>query len=254
MYHHQGKNRTNKENLQIAVVLSFVAGMVNVAGFLAFGKLTTNVTGHFAFFIYDISVSKFWEGLIFFLYIFSFLLGSFLSGFLIESAYYKKRINVYLYPTLLECFLLLLVLLLEYFSLIKYNDIKACLLLLAMGVQNSFVTRISKSIVRTTHITGLVTDLGIELSQLLFIKNKKDILHIKKLKFNIRLRFYIVCFFFLGGFTSGILYIKGVGIYVLLLAVMLLLLGLFYDSIRLTYLTQKRRHRNKFHHKKIKFI
>lgn len=33
MFRHQGKKRTAKHNLQIAVVLSFVAGMVNVTGF-----------------------------------------------------------------------------------------------------------------------------------------------------------------------------------------------------------------------------
>jgi uncharacterized membrane protein YoaK (UPF0700 family) len=43
-----------------------------------------------------------------------------------------------------------------------------------MGVQNSMVTQISNSIVRTTHLTGLFTDLGIELSQLFFIKKPNE--------------------------------------------------------------------------------
>ena len=46
MFRHQGKSRTLKHNLRIATVLSFVAGIVNVTGFLAFKQLTTNVTGH----------------------------------------------------------------------------------------------------------------------------------------------------------------------------------------------------------------
>ncbi|WP_409222026.1 DUF1275 family protein [Cellulophaga lytica] len=40
-----------------------------------------------------------------------------------------------------------------------------------MGLQNSFVTKISNAVVRTTHLTGLFTDLGIELSQLFFSKS-----------------------------------------------------------------------------------
>ena len=36
----------------------------------------------------------------------------------------------------------------------------------AMGLQNALVTKISNATVRTTHLTGLFTDLGIELSQL----------------------------------------------------------------------------------------
>jgi uncharacterized membrane protein YoaK (UPF0700 family) len=41
-------------------------------------------------------------------------------------------------------------------------DAMAAVLCLAMGMQNSLVTRLSGSVVRTTHLTGVVTDLGIE--------------------------------------------------------------------------------------------
>ena len=36
-----------------------------------------------------------------------------------------------------------------------------------MGLQNAVVTRISNARVRTTHVTGMVTDIGIELGHLL---------------------------------------------------------------------------------------
>ena len=36
-----------------------------------------------------------------------------------------------------------------------------------MGLQNAVVTRISHAWVRTTHVTGMVTDIGIELGNLL---------------------------------------------------------------------------------------
>ncbi len=83
MFRHQGKSRTLKHNLRIATILSFVAGIVNVTGFLSFKQLTTNVTGHFALFINDVAHFEFWKGTIYFL--FSFLLGAFLSSFLIEE-------------------------------------------------------------------------------------------------------------------------------------------------------------------------
>ncbi|WP_366069051.1 hypothetical protein [Flavobacterium sp.] len=54
MFRHQGKTRTAKNNLQIASLLSSVAGIVYVAGFLSVQKLTTNVTGHFAFFVDEV--------------------------------------------------------------------------------------------------------------------------------------------------------------------------------------------------------
>ena len=76
-------------------------------------------------------------------------------------------------------------------------------MLLAMGIQNSLVTNISKSTVRTTHLTGLFTDLGIELSQLFFYKKPEEV---KKLKTSIFLRLSIISFFFMGCFFGGIIY------------------------------------------------
>ena len=73
MFRHQGKSRTHKHNLRIATVLSFVAGIVNVSGFLSFRELTTNVTGHFAFFVNDVADFEVWKGAIYLLYIFCFL-------------------------------------------------------------------------------------------------------------------------------------------------------------------------------------
>jgi len=77
MFRHQGQSRTKKHNLQIAIVLSLVAGIVNVTGFLSIQQLTTNVTGHFAQFMFEIDKLEFWKGTIFLVYILAFLAGSF---------------------------------------------------------------------------------------------------------------------------------------------------------------------------------
>jgi uncharacterized membrane protein YoaK (UPF0700 family) len=42
------------------------------------------------------------------------------------------------------------------------------LLCFVMGLQNAIVTKISQAEIRTTHMTGVVTDLGIELGRLLY--------------------------------------------------------------------------------------
>lgn len=147
MFRHQGKNRTLKHNLQIASLLSFVAGVVNVTGFLAIQRLTTNVTGHFAFFIDDIANFQFWRGTIYLLYIISFLTGSFASGLLIELVAKTKKLNIFVLPTLLEAVVLITVVIVSHFSFVNSIDVIACLLLFAMGVQNSFVTNISNAVV-----------------------------------------------------------------------------------------------------------
>ncbi|MBB4119467.1 uncharacterized membrane protein YoaK (UPF0700 family) [Mesonia hippocampi] len=168
MFRHQGKKGTLKHNLQIAIVLSFVAGIVNVTGFLAFHQLTTNVTGHFALFINDVADFKFWRGTVYFLYILAFLLGSFISSFLIEKFKANKKTNVFVFSTLIEVVTLVIIALIGDVSAVKYPDLIVCTLLFTMGLQNALVTKISNAVVRTTHLTGLFTDLGIELTQLLF--------------------------------------------------------------------------------------
>src|SRR5690606_34311311 len=42
------------------------------------------------------------------------------------------------------------------------------LLCYTMGLQNAVITKISRAEIRTTHVTGLITDLGIELGKLLY--------------------------------------------------------------------------------------
>ncbi len=243
MFRHQGKSRTLKHNLRIATVLSFVAGIVNVTGFLAFHQLTTNVTGHFALFISDVANFEFWKGTVYFLYIFSFLFGSFLSSFLIEKFRENKKGNVFILPTSIECAVLIGIAILSNVSDMQYPDVIVCLLLFAMGLQNSFVTKISNAVVRTTHLTGLFTDLGIELSQLFFPESHPNR---KKIKQTIKLRVYIICFFFLGGITGGFLYSNvGLKLNTLILGAIILGISLFYDALKFRLIQTKRKYKQR---------
>jgi len=243
MFRHQGKNRTLKHNLRIATILSFVAGIVNVTGFLSFKQLTTNVTGHFALFIYDVTNFEFWKGTIYFLYIFSFLLGSFLSSFLIEKFKKNRKLNVFVLPTILECLILVSIAIFSNEIVIKYPDIIVCLLLFAMGLQNSFVTQISNAIVRTTHLTGLFTDLGIDISRLFFPKSHP---HRSKLKENIKLRIYIISFFFAGGLIGGFLYSRAdLKLNTLIFGALILMTSLFYDDLKYSLIKTKRKYKHR---------
>jgi uncharacterized membrane protein YoaK (UPF0700 family) len=240
MFIHQGKKRTSKHNLQIASLLSFVAGIVNVAGFLAVAKLTTNVTGHFAFFVDEIFKLKFWEGFIYFLYIFFFFLGSFSSSFLVEVLSRKNENYVYIIPTSIECLILILIAVFGENLVIKNPNIIAFSLLFAMGLQNSLVTRISNATVRTTHLTGLFTDLGIELSQLFFYREDETR---KKLITSVKLRLTIISFFFIGGIIGGIFY-SGIGLHVLLIGSASLILGIIYYNIKLKIKLLRKKYRH----------
>jgi len=236
MFRHLGKTRTLNHNLRIASLLSFVAGIVNVAGFLSVQRLTTNVTGHFAYFVDEIFKLNFWQGFIYFLYIFFFFLGSFISNIMVEIVTkYNDRL-VYIIPAVIESLILFSVAVFGNFLVSQNPNLLAFSLLFAMGLQNSLVTTISNSTVRTTHLTGLFTDLGIELSQLFFYKLKEEK---ENLLSSIKLRLTIITFFFFGGLIGGIFYTT-LNLYVLAIAGTILLIGIMYDYLKLKLIKQTR--------------
>lgn len=237
MFRHTGKTRTLKHNLRIASLLSLVAGIVNVVGFFSVNRLTTNVTGHFAYLIDEVYRLNFLNALAFFLYIFFFFLGSFFSGFLVEYISRKSERNIYVIPAFIEAVILVFIVLVEAGMERNNPDLIACSLLFSMGLQNSLVTSISNAIVRTTHLTGLFTDLGIELSQLFFYKEPGQK---KKLHSSIRLRLTIIVCFFLGGILGGILFTK-MQIRALAVPAAMLLLGIVYDHIKFRVLLLKKK-------------
>ena len=146
-----------------AVVLAAVAGMVNVIGFLGFEHQavshltgTTSLLGA-ALVDGDLrAISHLWGLLI------AFCLGAMLSGMIIQDSALKlgRRYGVAL---ILEALLLLAAT-----PLFKQQLIWGALLAaMACGLQNAMVTTYSGAVVRTTHLSGMFTDLGIGLGHLL---------------------------------------------------------------------------------------
>jgi uncharacterized membrane protein YoaK (UPF0700 family) len=239
MFRHKGKNRTFAHDLRLATLLSFVAGLVNITGVLALKTLTTNVTGHFAFFAEEIMRHDYATAFTFLVFTIFFLIGSFISSFLAELITQKNPDLSHIVPITLEMFILIGIGFLGSQSGIATLEGKltAFFMLFAMGIQNSLVTNISRSTVRTTHLTGLFTDLGIELSQLFFYKKTEDV---KKLKTSIFLRLSIITFFFMGCFSGGIIY-QFLAIKTLFIAAFCLLIAQWYDFLRLKFHLIKRK-------------
>lgn len=247
MFRHYGNTRNLSHNLKIASLLSFVAGIVSTVGFFSVHSLTTNITGHFAFFMDEIFKLNFKESSIYFLYIFSFFFGSFVSNLLIEIISRRNERYMYVVPTLIEIIILFILGFYGESSIITNKNLIVFSLLFVMGLQNSFVTTISNAVVRTTHLTGLFTDLGIDLSQLFFFKLESQK---KKLISGIKLRFTIIGFFFMGGIAGGIFYSK-IGIAALSIAATTLFLALIYDYLKFKIIVFKRkiREKNKSRHR-----
>jgi len=218
-------------------MLSFVAGMVNVSGLFALRILTTNVTGHFAYFAEEITFENFKKASVYLLYVLSFLAGAFLCNFLIQWIYRINEKIIFMIPMLVEVLLLLAVgFFVNESNAIEMRDVTACVLLLAMGLQNALVTQVSRSVVRTTHLTGLFTDLGIDLSQWIWDAKNSDRKRINK---SILLKLTIICCFFFGGMVSGFFF-GSLHFKTLFIAAAVLLLALYYDYILFQYYLLRR--------------
>lgn len=201
MLSHRGKERSFMQNLRLAVLLSFVGGIVNVCGFLALKLMTTNVTGYLSHFAQEVLVFNKTAILKTVLLLVSFFLGSFVSHVILQLQKLFWNKVYFTVPLILEALILGAVAYLEGDILSQYPMKIAYVLLFAMGLQNSLVTFISKAVVRTTHITGIVTDLGIETARLLFSLGRATMRRV--LFSHIGLKLAIVFSFGLGGIVSA---------------------------------------------------
>lgn len=221
MLQSKGFKRTFTHNLLLAILFAFAAGIINVFGFVSLGIFTTNITGHVGEFALSLELSKWIAVLQITLWIAAFGFGSFTSS-VITGFFEKKQPKLsYVLPIIIE-----IILLLWCFWLNKKPDQQArqiLILLYAMGVQNGIVSVVSGKVVRTTHLTGMITDIGIGLGKLLLKKGNK-IFVLRSLTLN----FSVVVSFILGGILSAFVTVN----YhenVLLIPIILLISILIYD-------------------------
>ena len=87
------------------------------------------------------------------------------------------------------------------------------LLCYVMGLQNAIITKISKAEIRTTHMTGIVTDIGIELGKLVYwnvSESGPGVAAVRADRSRLRLLASLLGMFFIGG-LAGALGFKYVG-------------------------------------------
>jgi uncharacterized membrane protein YoaK (UPF0700 family)/anti-anti-sigma regulatory factor len=161
-----------RQKSQLAISLSWIGGYTNIIMFLATGTLVSHVTGSVTHLARSVAVSNYQSAAFFGFIVFTFTAGAALSGSMTESARRRGWRSKYILPISLEALLLaLLSIHLKYritppsgFDLYQAAGLAA----LAMGLQNATITRISGAVVRTTHLTGICTDFGLEGVQFLF--------------------------------------------------------------------------------------
>jgi uncharacterized membrane protein YoaK (UPF0700 family) len=219
--------RTSQVNVRLGVTLSFVAGATNAGGFLAVGQYTSHMTGIVSSVADNLVLGQMALALAGLMALVAFMGGAMTTAWMVNWALRRKLQSAYARPLLLEAALLLVFGLfgagINYFAVL-FVPLTVLVLCFIMGLQNAVITKISNSEIRTTHITGLVTDLGIELGKMLYINRLREatpvVANRKKLKLNATL----IGSFFIGGLL-GALGFKNLGfITTLPLSIFLLLL------------------------------
>ncbi|HEX8878215.1 MAG TPA: YoaK family protein [Phycisphaerales bacterium] len=168
------------QQARLAVTLAWIAGYTNILTILVCGHVTSHVSGTTS----DLGravVEARWETVGFLLYLLvSFFIGAGIAGFAAELGKRRRWESIYVLPIAIEAALLAaFAIALEFFGPEDLESRTVVLALLgiastAMGLQNATITRISSGVVRTTHVTGVLTDLGLEAVQFLwFLKDER---------------------------------------------------------------------------------
>jgi uncharacterized membrane protein YoaK (UPF0700 family) len=84
-----------------------------------------------------------------------------------------------------------------------FVPVTVVLLCFIMGLQNAVITKISKAEIRTTHITGLVTDLGIELGKLIYMNRAQHAQPVRANRQRLQVHASLIAGFMLGGLAGA---------------------------------------------------
>lgn len=163
--------RSPKANLHLGVTLCWIAGALNAGGFLAVGEYTSHMTGLLSSAADNLILGRILPAAAALFMLISFICGAATTALIVNYA--KRNFKRYIYaPVLLLEAILLLIFGMLGRGLLEHAMITvsftAILLCFMMGLQNALITKISHAEIRTTHVTGLVTDIGIEIGKLLY--------------------------------------------------------------------------------------
>ncbi|NBX92306.1 MAG: DUF1275 domain-containing protein [Proteobacteria bacterium] len=166
------KEITKNENILLWILLAFQAGFINAGGFLACGRFVSHVTGYGTQVGLKFSEGNFWIALEMMLAPVSFIAGASFSAYLIDRPYFRGE-GIKIGASLLtQSILLVLIFALGecgFFGdfgepLVLQRDFELLFALcFVCGLQNATFSCLTNGQIRTTHMTGVSTDLGMNL-------------------------------------------------------------------------------------------
>ena len=220
-----GGVRDERLNRHLAYLLAWVAGVLNSVGFVAVGFYTSHMTGITAS-IADQLVLGGWTivglGVV---AVAAFLLGAMACAIQFNWARRRARHHDQRFALVLLVEAVLILLIGGLTDLVG-TGLREWLLVAAlgfvMGQQNALITKVSNATIRTTHITGMVTDIGIELGKGAYRNRLSDADPVRADLARLTMLSLLVLLFFLGGVMGALGYLS-LGFLVLLVPALLLL-------------------------------
>ena len=177
-----------------AFSLSVNAGTINVLGLVTvLHQSVSHMTGNVSMLAMALLDWQWSQVIYLFLVVVCYVIGSFYSGLILGNSHFLLGRRYGLPLSLVAIFILLCWILLPYFP--RYALLWACV---AMGVQNAMISYYKGTIIRTTHLSGVLTDLGLALGYRvrgLHVGKRRVILHL-----------LILIGFFIGGLVATAVY------------------------------------------------
>lgn len=193
------------DNIRLGTLTAFTAGTINIASLLIFLSFTSNVTGHYAILAAEISKANWAQVAVVGLWIFLFFFGGFVSNFIVINFNKKSKYFAHAMPLILEIVCLLFVGIYGQFyyrKSLEETQYLVAVMLFATGLQNGLTASISNFSVKTTHLTGTTTDLGILFSMFTQKKFRKN----GELVGRAKLLMSIMVAYVMGAVFSGLTY------------------------------------------------
>jgi uncharacterized membrane protein YoaK (UPF0700 family) len=200
-------DRSTQANVRLGAFLAFVAGATNAGGFLAVGQYTSHMTGLLSSIADSLVLGQLTLAIAAAGAIVAFVTGAMTTAVLVNWGLRRRLHSAYGLPLLLESGALLL------FGIAGasiaafaplFIPLTVVLLCFIMGLQNAVITKISKAEIRTTHVTGLVTDIGIELGKLLYINPRDSSDPVLANREKLRIHTVLVSCFFAGALAGAV--------------------------------------------------
>lgn len=194
------KSLPRRFKMFIWYLMSFQAGYINVGGFIIFGSFVSHVTGTSSQIGMGIAGLDAEKIMTFVTILGSFILGAGFAGKHIGQNILSGKKPAYIFVTSVKALIFLLVLILSeiyfYETTMTVKLILIHLLSFVCGIQNATCSQATNGFLKPTHMTGLSTDIGINLFKYNALDENNE--ERKLQEKNNRIRFRI-----LGSFISG---------------------------------------------------